>query len=118
MHLLLLTFECCACARWLAADGNACISGLFNHLFSLIACFSLHVQAMDLPLAAWSIIRQSMTPKEWAKICGTSRATFALRRSLVAAEICLEPGDHDQVLLSQLQHEKQPTCHSLFLSLQ
>ena len=59
-----------------------------------------------------------MPPKEWAKVCGTSRATFALRRSLIAAEICVEPGNDDQVLLSQLQHEKQPTCHSLFLNLQ
>ena len=82
-----------------------------------------HAQTMDLPVLSlvevWPIMRDYMPAKEWARACGTNRATYAMRRQLVAAEIhtCETIGRHDQDITRQLRLDRWPTCHSLFLNL-
>ena len=65
----------------------------------------------------WEIIKHSMTPREFAKICSTSRASYALRQPLVAAEVCYDTDDDEQVLLRQLHLSRWPTCHSLCVNM-
>ena len=61
-----------------------------------------------------------MNPKEWAKACGFSRATFAMRWLFLAAEVRSQRmfglGPR-RVCMRQLQLDKWPACHSLCLSL-
>ena len=61
-----------------------------------------------------------MSAHDSAKACGTNRATYALRRQLVAAEVrpCETPGIIEQDLVKQLQVDRWPACHSLFLNLE
>ena len=80
---------------------------------SMTLALSLHMQTVELPLDIWSAIRDELTFSEWAMACGTCRATRALCRPLVAAEVC---GGRD--LTEQLQLERWTGCHSLFLNLQ
>ncbi len=67
----------------------------------------------------WPVFKECMSAHEWAKACGTNQATYALRRQLVAAEVhmCKTTGNIRQDLISQLQIERWPTCHSLFINL-
>lgn len=81
------------------------------------------VQAMDLPVDVWEGVRQQMHPRDWAKGCGTCRATKTLMRCLVAADIRSKSGDDEQALLRllallrRLQLDKGHGCHSLYLNL-
>ena len=72
---------------------------------------------MDFPVDIWEVIKHFMTPREFTKICSTSRAFYAVRQQLTAAEVRYEPGDDEQVLLRQLQLDRWPTCHSLCIDL-
>ena len=72
---------------------------------------------MDLPVEIWSIVRQGMIPREWAIAQGTSRASYHLRRPLLAAEVRYEPGDDEGILIKQLQLDMWPTRQSLCVSL-
>ena len=76
-----------------------------------------HAQAMDFLVDIWDIIKDFMTPREFAKICSTSHASYAVRQQLVATELCFGPGNYEQLLLGQLQLSKWPTCHSLCINL-
>ena len=49
--------------------------------------------------------------------CGTCRATHALSRPLIAAEMCDWFAQDEQTLLKQLHLKRWSGCHSLFLSL-
>ena len=75
-----------------------------------------HAQAMDLPSELWVVVSQCMTTRDWARACCTNRATYALRRLLVAAEVRGELGTHEG-LTRQLQHNRWPACHTLTLNL-
>ena len=65
----------------------------------------------------WGVINHFMTPKEFAKICSTSRASYAARQQLAVAEVRYEPSDDEQVYLRQLQLSRWPACHSLCINL-
>ena len=93
------------------------------------------LQAMDLSADVWGLVRGRMSLREWAKACGTSPASYTLRRSLVAAEVRNDPGKYGRLLVRLLQLNKGPnvytwrlnlrqlqlkrwsTCHSLWLNL-
>ena len=77
----------------------------------------LHVLPMN---DLWAVFRDCMSADEWAKACGTNRATYALRRPLVAAQLhaCKTLGTNERDLIRQLQIDRWPSCHSLFLNLQ
>ena len=75
------------------------------------------VQAMDLPVDVWEGVRKHMHPRQWAKACSACRAAFALRRTLVAAELCNDRGDDQQATLRRLHLGRWPACHSLYLNL-
>ncbi len=58
-----------------------------------------------------------MPPKDWRKARGFCRATNALRRPFVAAQVCRLFDNHELVLLKQLQFDRWSACHSLYLDL-
>ncbi len=72
---------------------------------------------MDLTSELWAMVRQGMTAREWAKACVTSRASYAMRRRLFAAEVISEPGDDGRLLTRQLHFGAWPACDSLCLNL-
>ena len=72
---------------------------------------------MDLPAAVWGEIGRLMSVKDWAEACGTSRASFAARRQVLAAEVRSTNVKGGRVNLKQLQLERWPLCHSVFLNL-
>ena len=72
---------------------------------------------MDFPVDIWGVINDLMPPRDFAKICSTSRASYAARQPLVAAEVCYNTDDDKQELLRQLQLNGWPTCHSLCINL-
>ena len=71
-----------------------------------------------LPVSVWGKIGEDLDIKEWAKACGINQAAYAARRPLVAAEVRSGLWDGKRVCMPQLQLEKWPGCHSLFLNLQ
>ena len=97
----------------------ALIPTLINpHLFPL-AQTMLDLQALPMH-DLWPVLKDCMTADDWAKACGTNRATYGLRRPLVAAQLhaCKRVGTNEQDLIRQLQIDRWPSCHSLFLNLQ
>ena len=77
-----------------------------------------YVQVMDLPTDVWGNIGRHMDFKEWAEACGTSRASYAARRQVLAAEVRSKAWKGGRVKIKQLRLNKWSFCHSLFLNLQ
>ncbi len=77
----------------------------------------LHMQTVELTLDIWAAIRDCVNSTEWAMACGTCRATRALSRPLVAAEVYNVSDDVEHDLNKQLQLDRWSGCHSLFLNL-
>ena len=78
---------------------------------------SHHVQTAGLPLEIWDAVRDCLTPTQWAIACGTCRATHALRRLLVAAEVSNVSCGVEHDLVRQLRLDRWNGCHFLFLNL-
>ena len=76
-----------------------------------------HVQALYLPVEVWAIVKQHMSLQEWAKACGASPATFALR-PVVAAEVRSDSCSHEDLSMRHLQLDRWHYCHSIFLNIQ
>ena len=58
-----------------------------------------------------------MYPKEWAKACGYSRESFAMRWKILVAELSSECAGHKHICMGQLQLNRWHDCHSLHLNL-
>ena len=72
----------------------------------------------DLPADIWAIIKQRLSLSDWAKACGTSATTYALRRPpLIAGEVHGGLGNVYQDMLLQLQLDLWSACQSLWRTL-
>lgn len=76
-----------------------------------------HAQVMDLPVGVWDKVSQHMEFTDWARACGTSHASYASWRRLVAAELRSTFWNCGRVDMSQLQLRKWAYCHSLNFNL-
>ncbi len=72
---------------------------------------------MALPTDVWGNIGQLMDFKDWAQACGTSSASYAARRRVLAAKVHRRFWNGRQVNIRRLQLKKWSCCHSLYLSL-
>lgn len=78
---------------------------------------------MDLPVDAWALVRQRMTFRDWGKASGTSRASNAMKRHIVVADLDREQPARsrvriaEQVCMEQQRLDLWPRCHSLWISL-
>ena len=83
----------------------------------------LLAQMMDLSVDAWGVVRRYMNLMDWGKACTTSRASYAMKRDIVVA--CLHSEQHarslagtaEQLCMEQLQLDRWPKCHCLWLNL-
>ena len=79
-------------------------------------------QIMDLPEDVWGIVSQHIDGRDWGKACGTSRASYAMKRHLVMANLHSEQSavSHEcgakQVSMEQLRLDKWHRCHSLWVN--
>ena len=60
-----------------------------------------------------------MTSKEWAGVCGINRITYAMKRQIVAAEVCshLDIDRRRRVSIRPLRLDRWHDCQSLFLDM-
>lgn len=66
----------------------------------------------------WCLIKGLLSLREWARACGTSPTTYALRTPpIVAAEVRGGLGSVYQDLLEQIQLDMWSACHSSWRSL-
>ena len=54
---------------------------------------------------------------DWARACGTSHASYASWKRLVAAEVCSGFWYGGRVKMTQLRLKRWSSCHSLYLNL-
>ena len=63
----------------------------------------------------WARVGVHLTTRDWAKACGTSRASFAARNLFVAAEVCCNPFGNEDICKELLHLAQWAMCHSLLL---
>ncbi len=84
---------------------------------------TLCAEIMDFPVDTWGLMRQYMGGRDGGKACCTSRASNAMRRHFVVADLRGEQpaGSHEgkaeQLHMKQLRLDMWPRCHSLWVNL-